>query len=113
MKDVRPDDTFFDLLAAKEDETSTLPAPSRLKSRLFSALIERQQESGPLASLNESKAAGGTLCVFEQLVSLVPLGTEKRSFNYCGVCHARVLAERMENAPVFWSGCPYAGFQNR
>jgi hypothetical protein len=29
------------------------------------------------------------------------------------VCHARVLAERLEHAPIYWPHCPYVRFQNR
>ena len=68
-------------------------------------------ESGPLASLTESKARGGKLCVFEQLVRIAPLGETVKSLNICRVCHARVLAEHFENPPIYWSGCPYVRFK--
>jgi hypothetical protein len=42
----------------------------------------------------------------------VPVGTAIRSMNPCRICHARVLAERMEQAPIFWPGCPYSEFHN-
>jgi hypothetical protein len=32
--------------------------------------------------------------------------------NPCRVCHARVLGERLERAPIFWPGCPYSEFHN-
>ena len=88
-------------------------APSRLKSRIYSALIERQQSDGPLLSLSEVKARGRRLCVFEELVQIAPVGESAKQPNLCRVCHARVLAEKIENAPVYWPGCPYAQFQNR
>jgi hypothetical protein len=84
-------------------------ASSRLKSRLFSQLIQREQERGPLRVLSESKAAGSKLCVFEQAVALLP-SDALQSRNPCAVCHARVLGERVERAPIFWPGCPYAQF---
>jgi DNA-directed RNA polymerase specialized sigma24 family protein len=31
----------------------------------------------------------------------------------CRVCHARVLAEHVEEAPIFWKHCPCADFQRR
>ena len=88
-------------------------APARLKSRIYSALIERQQSDGPLLSLSEVKARGRRLCVFEELVQIAPVGESTKQPNFCRVCHARILAENVENAPVYWSGCPYAQFQNR
>lgn len=86
---------------------------SRLKSRIYSTLISRQQQNGPLLSLTATKESGRKLCVFEELVQIAPVGESAECLNLCRVCHARVLAERVENAPVFWPGCPYARFQNR
>ena len=90
-----------------------LRAPSRLKSRIYSALLERQGKNGPLLSLSEVKAHGRKLCVFEELVQIAPVGNSIKQPNLCRVCHARILAENVENAPVYWPGCPYAQFQNR
>jgi hypothetical protein len=87
--------------------------PSRLESRIYSALIERQQNDGPLLSLSEVKARGRRLCVFEELVQIAPVGEAAKQPNFCGICHARILAENVKNAPVYWPGCPYAQFQNR
>lgn len=87
--------------------------PSRLKSRIYSALIERQQNDGPLLSLSEVKARGRRLCVFEELVQIAPVGEAAKQPNFCRICHARILAENVENVPVYWPGCPYAQFQNR
>ncbi len=47
----------FGLLFSGREEASER-APSSLKARLYSALIRKQQESGPLASLDESVALG-------------------------------------------------------
>jgi len=52
------------------------------------------------------------LCVFENALTILPLGTDIRSMNPCRICHARVLGERMHRAPIFWSGCPYADFHH-
>jgi hypothetical protein len=87
-------------------------APARLKARVYSALLQRQVETGPLASLTETHRCGHELCVFEQLVRISPVGETAKSLNICRVCHARVLAEHMENAPIYWSGCPYVEFKN-
>ena len=84
-------------------------ASSRLKSRIFSKLISLQQAEGPLRILSESKASGEQLCVFESAVALLP-SEELQSRNPCAVCHARVLGERVENAPIYWPGCAYARF---
>jgi hypothetical protein len=88
-------------------------ASSRLKSRIFSALQMAQQETGPLLSLTESHWAGGKLCVFEELVRIAPAGEAVKQKNPCRVCHARVLAEHIDNAPIYWPGCPYVRFQDR
>jgi hypothetical protein len=87
-------------------------APSSLKARLYSALVQHQEESGPLASLDASAAAGRALCVFEKLVQIAPVGEKLKSPFYCRVCHARALAERFDNAPIFWPHCPYVEFKS-
>jgi hypothetical protein len=50
--------------------------------------------------------------VFENMLTVLPLGTDLDSANPCRICHARVLGERMEHAPIFWPGCPYSEFHN-
>ncbi len=103
------DDRAFETLAAATPEQS---APPSLKSRTYSALMAREAESGPLLGLAAVKSGGRRLCVFEELVRIAPVG-EKKGFNYCRICHARVLAEHMDSAPIYWPGCPYVGFQRR
>ena len=105
------EEQFFERVAASEEPVAA--APPRLKSRIYSALVLAQAETGPLLSLPESKKGGRALCVFEELVRIAPVGQTIASVNYCRVCHARVLAERMESAPIYWPGCPYVQFQNR
>ena len=97
----------FGLLFSRREETSER-APSLLKARLYSSLIRKQQESGPLASLDESVASGHAICVFEKLVQIASVG-EKAN---CQGCHARVLAEHLDNPPIFWPHCPYVAFKN-
>ena len=92
-------------------EAGGASAPSYLKASIYSALVRRQQESGPLLSLSQTQVAARGLCVFEKLVLILPIGEQAKSFNCCSVCHARVLAETMENAPIYWGNCPYVGFQ--
>jgi hypothetical protein len=87
-------------------------APSSLKARLYSALVRKQQESGPLASLQTSALAGRELCVFEKLVQIAPIGEKAKSPFFCEICHARILAETFDGAPIFWSGCPYVKFKD-
>jgi hypothetical protein len=113
MNSRMPDEQQFEQLAQKADypEAASSVAPARLKARIYSKLLKRQQESGPLASLTETKAAGGRLCVFEDLWTIAPVGEKMKCRNLCSVCHARVLAENMEKAPIYWPGCPYSGFQ--
>jgi hypothetical protein len=86
-------------------------APSSLKARLYSALVRKQQESGPLASLQASALAGHLICVFEKLVQIAPVNEKAKSPFFCEVCHARVLAEHFDDAPIFWRGCPYVKFK--
>lgn len=99
------------LAAATPDDTAEgESAPAALKARLYSALVTEQASGGPLRSLPATRDDGGHLCVFEHLVALAPVGDALASRNPCRVCHARVLAERMTRAPIFWPGCPYAEF---
>ncbi len=99
-------------VAEKAELNDAERAPARLKARVYSALLLLEAEDGPLMSLEENKSCGKTLCIFEELVQIAPIGERAKSLNICRVCHARVLAEHMENAPIYWSGCPYVGFKN-
>jgi hypothetical protein len=105
------DDEFMEKIAEVVELSESEQAPVRLKARLYSALVQQQAQTGPLMSLAETKARGHQLCVFEQLVQIAPVGERAKSLNICRVCHARVLAENMENAPIYWSGCPYVEFK--
>ena len=98
---------------AERTEAVGMAAPSRLKATIYSRLVQAQAQSVGLATLTESSQRGFGLCVFEKLVQIVPTGEPIQKLNPCRVCHARVLAERMENAPIYWPNCPYVGFQNR
>jgi hypothetical protein len=100
---------FRDLLS--EGEPTGERAPSSLKARLYSALVRKQQEDGPLASLGVTASAGHDLCVFEKLVQIAPVSVQAKSPFFCEVCHARVLAEHFNDAPIFWAGCPYVKFK--
>jgi hypothetical protein len=106
------DDHWFDHLVDTTGKVSAERAPARLKSKVYSALVAQMAESGPLLDLAESKKAGGRLCVFESALTMVPLGTDIGSMNPCRICHARVMGERLDRAPVFWPGCPYASFHH-
>lgn len=85
-------------------------APACLKSKIYSSLIRRMEQTGPLLPVEETEVSHG-LCVFEKLVGIVPLPARARTFNACSVCHARVLAERLEHAPIYWKNCPYVDFK--
>ena len=98
--------------AADFDTAAAERAPARLKSQIYSALVGKQAETGPLLSLAVTKAAGSGLCVFEQGLVSLPLGEQVASMNPCRICHARVLAERVDHAPIFWPHCPYAEFHH-
>jgi hypothetical protein len=86
-------------------------APARLKARIYSALMQRAAAEGELRSLPETKAVGRGLCVFEELTRAAPLGKKLKKVNICRLCHARVLAEALENPPIYWGNCPYAEFK--
>ena len=99
-------------LAAMDDDTRAGRAPARLKSKIYSALVTRMSAAGPLLSLGATKQAGSALCIFEQAVAALPVSEQIASKNLCRVCHARVLGERLEHAPIFGPGCPYSQFHN-
>ena len=101
----------LETLGAADLEPSGTEAPARLKARIYSALVSRMAETGPLLGLDETKACGGRLCIFEEVVAALP-GERVGSMNPCRVCHARVLGERLDHAPIFWPGCPYSEFHN-
>jgi hypothetical protein len=102
---------WFERLAnATEDFEASAPAPARLKATIYSAVVQRLADTGPLLGLAETKAAGSGLCVFEEALAVVPSAD---SMNPCRVCHARLLAERLEPAPIFWPHCPYAAFHRQ
>ena len=111
MNNGAPETELFEKLADSTDRCEIHPAaPARLKARVYSTLVIRQQESGPLLTLTETKAEGRNLCIFEQAWTLAPIGEGLKHLNLCRLCHARLLAEKMEKAPIYWSGCPYADF---
>lgn len=92
--------------------TVTEHAPARLKARIYSALMDQETADGRLLSLTENKKRGQKLCAFEKLAQIAPVSEHAKSLNLCRVCHARVMAELMENAPIYWNGCPYVTFKN-
>ena len=99
----------MDHLIRKAENAVTASSSSRLKSRIFSQLIEMEQAEGPLRILSESRDAGEKLCVFEHTVALLP-SDSLQAKNPCAVCHARILGETVENAPIYWPGCAYARY---
>jgi hypothetical protein len=111
---IRNDPFFAKLSAATEPANGMLAkTPSRLKAKVYSALLSQQTVAGPLLSVSATEASGRSLCVFEKAVEVLPVGEGIKSLNFCRVCHARVAAEKMENAPIYWPHCPYSEFQNR
>jgi hypothetical protein len=112
MNNELPSERLFEWLAEETETADAMQAPrapARLKSRIYSALVRLQASSGPLLSLSQPHQSG--LCIFEQLVKIAPAGETVKSLNPCRVCHARILAERMEHAPIYWRNCPYVDFQ--
>ena len=106
------DEVWFQQLADVTRIGSGERAPAHLKSNVYSSLVMSMTDSGPLLDLREVKDAGGHLCVFEHAVAILPVRAGVGSMNPCRICHARVLGERLEHAPIFWPGCPYSEFHN-
>ena len=106
------DERWLEQLAevADFDAAPPEPAPARLKSQIYSALVSKQAETGPLLSLAATKADGNGLCVFEHGIVALPVGDADLGDEPGRVCHARVLAEHLDHAPIFWPHCPYAEF---
>ena len=105
-------DRWFETLARATDLPTTDPAPAKLKSRIYSALVQQMTEEGTLLSLSDSRDDGRRLCVFEHALALAPLGEALQCRNPCRVCHARILGEHLGHAPIYWPGCPYSEFHN-
>jgi hypothetical protein len=63
-------------------------SPARLKAKIYSTLISRLSETGPLLGLTATKAAGAGLCVFEEAWRLLPVGESLDAANLCRACHA-------------------------
>lgn len=105
----RHDDGFFEGLAGAGNPD--LHAPSKLKSRVYSALMREATRTRQMQPLAASEATGGCLCVFERFIQILPLPEKMGTLNYCRFCHPRLMGEAIEGAPVFWKGCPYAEFQ--
>ncbi|MGO8791262.1 MAG: hypothetical protein ACLQVL_28290 [Terriglobia bacterium] len=110
-KPLQDDELFLRLADETETAADVGRAPSRLKSKTYSALIRRQEQSGPLLNIVDTRRAGHGLCVFESLWSHMPLGTSAKCFNCCSICHARVLGENVEPPPIYWGHCPYVAFK--
>lgn len=108
--DPEDEDGLFELLARLDAAGEEEHASSRLKSRLYTALLRQQEQSGPLRGLGETRANGYGLCVFESAWQrTVPLDAAQR-FNCCRVCRVRVLAEHFDGTPIHWRNCPYVAF---
>lgn len=99
-------------IGAADADVTPERAPARLKSTIYSALVNHEAETGPLRALSASRADGGHLCVFEGALALLAPDTRLESRNPCRICHARILAEHLERAPIFWPGCPYSRFHH-
>jgi hypothetical protein len=107
------EEQFFTQLAEKTEGAASAAerAPARLKARVYSAVIAEMAARGPLRTLPVTKGSGRDLCVFENLLQLLP-SERVTSRNPCRVCHARLLAERFESPPIYWPHCPYVEFQD-
>lgn len=104
------DDKVFEQLAGQTDQGEVVRAPSRLKSRIYSSLMQQEEKLGSLRGLGETRKHGYGLCVFEELWQRATSGEEAQSFHCCKLCHARVLAENVERPPIYWANCPYVAF---
>jgi hypothetical protein len=106
------DEIWFQQLADTTRFASEDRAPAHLKSKVYSSLVTKMAQSGPLLDLRDVEDAGEQLCVFEHTLAMLPVGAGVGTMNPCRICHARVLGERLEHAPIFWPGCPYSEFHN-
>jgi len=106
-----PDEQFIERIADRVGLDESGAAPRHLRAKLYSALVQQQAKTGRLMSLTAIGSGGRRLCIFEKLVQIAPVGEATKSLNFCRVCHARVLAERVDNPPIYWSGCPYVEFK--
>ena len=79
---------LLERLAALETNAQPTRAPARLRSRIYSALVNRLSEAGPLLSLSASEAAGGQLCVFEKALAALP-GEPGTPLRITGVVRSR------------------------
>lgn len=104
-------DELLETMAPLDRDGLTSPASPRLKSKIYSALVNRQSATGRLLPLAECMRGAAGLCVFEAALAALPIRALQEA-NPCRVCHARLLGERMEHAPIFWPGCPYADFHD-
>ncbi|MDQ6665374.1 MAG: hypothetical protein M3Z23_13400, partial [Acidobacteriota bacterium] len=102
-----PVDDWFGLLAQQATGLEEPRASSRLKSRVYSALMQAEAAQGALASLTECEREGRSLCMWERLVRITPVPEAVKDLNHCYLCHARLAGERLERAPLHWHGCPY------
>ena len=100
---------MMDELIRKAEMAPAVNASSRLKARILSKLVALEQAEGPLRILSDSRDAGEQLCIFEHAVAMLP-SKDLQSRNPCAICHARILAEAVENAAIFWPGCPYSRY---
>ena len=110
MSDNQQTDKVFELLAEQSDQVEEMRAPARLKSRIYSSLMQQEEKFGSLRALGETREHGYGLCVFEDLWQRATSGEAAQCFNCCKVCHARVLAENVERPPIYWGNCPYVAF---
>ena len=106
------DDRWFERLVETTGEALPERAPARLMSQVYSAFVLQMSDAGALLDLAATKQSGGHLCVFENVLTVLPLGKDLLARNPCRICHARLLGERMERAPIFWPGCPYSEFHS-
>ncbi|MCI0418564.1 MAG: hypothetical protein L0312_04970 [Acidobacteria bacterium] len=74
------DDPFFEKLSAATEpaDGKLAKAPSLLKAKVYSALLNQQSASGPPLSVSATEASGRSLCVFEKPVEVLPVGRESK-----------------------------------
>jgi hypothetical protein len=113
MPERKRKDIDFEKLAASVEleKPGAVRAPGRLKAKVYSALMLAEAAQGPLRDMAETRKAGGELCAFEELVRMAPVSRKLKSSNICRICHARVLAEMLEQPPIYWPHCPYVKFK--
>jgi hypothetical protein len=100
------DNLWFERLAELTGDVTPERVPARLTSKTYSALWPEWPNRGRCSISQQRKKPAHGCASSSTPLTVLPLGYDVRSMNPCRVCHARVLAERMEQALHTLAGLP-------